>query len=98
MTWQAQGDRIELVTAGTAVASASWRGGLGCLTITGLSGTPDFEMSPDSGTTWLDVKELGTGTPIAAVAAAGMFIFLLPMCLIRMSAGGGAMNVLATGI
>lgn len=89
--------RIPLVTAGTAVTSAKWRGGLGCLLVTGLSGTPDFEMSFD-GTTWVDVKELGTGTEIAAISAAAMFNFLLPACDIRMSAGGGTMGVIAVGI
>jgi hypothetical protein len=99
MTMQAAGDRVQLVLAGTLASPAPlWRGGIGTLIVTGLSGTPNFEMSPDDGTTWITVKETGTNTPISAIAAANAWNFILPQCRIRLSAGGGSMNAFAVGI
>lgn len=98
MTSAAQGDKLTLVNAGTVQPGQRWRGGLGCLIVTGLSGTPNFEMQADDGVTWVPVKELGTGVAISAIAAAAMWLFCVPACTLRLSAGGGAMNATVVGV
>jgi hypothetical protein len=97
MTQAAYGDKVPLVAAGTAVTTAPWRGGLGMLTVTSLNGTPNFEQQAEDGT-WVPVKELGSSAAISAIGAAGTWLFVIPPTNIRMSAGGGTMNVYAIGI
>jgi hypothetical protein len=96
MTRQASGDKVQLVAAGVAVASAAWRGGRGVLTIASFNAGGNFEMQAPDGA-WVGVKDLGAGTAITT-AANGAFNFSAPACRIRMSAGGGSMNVVAVGV
>lgn len=99
MTVAAQGDVVQLVTAGAAVASAAWRGGEGLFIISAFSGAGFFQMQAPDGT-WIGVKDYVTGTAIVVGTPAndGTYIFKLPACRIRVSVGGGAMNVYAIGV
>lgn len=99
MTVQASGDVVQLTAAGTsATAGFAWRGGRGLLMIDGLSGTPSLEAQTPAGS-WVAVRDQNTGGVITGAATSGLcFNFELPACRIRMSAGGGSMNVWAIGV
>lgn len=98
MTIQASGDVVQLIAAGTAVASAAWRGGRGLLMIDNLSGTPSLEAQTPSGA-WVAVRDQNTGGVITGAATTGLcYNFELPACRIRMSTTGGTMNAWAIGV
>lgn len=97
MTSAAQGDVVVLSTAGTSAGAQSWRGGMGCLMVTAPSGTPDFDAQAPDGS-WVPVKDFSTGVAIADIAAAGMWLFLLPACKIRLNNGTTATAAWAVGI
>lgn len=98
MTRAASGDKLQLVIAGTASATGlRWRGGRGVLVISTLTGTPSLEMQLDDGV-WVGVHDLNTGAVVTGGATALHFNVELPACPVRMSAGGGAMNVWLVGV
>lgn len=90
-----QSTPIPLVVAGVAGVSFDWQGGYGSLIVSALSGTPDFQCSVDNGASWVSIANLGSGALLTAIAAGGAYPFMVGPCRIRMSAGGGAMNVFA---
>ncbi len=97
MTSAAQGDVVNLATAGTVNATVQkWRGGHGLLMIDTFNAGGNFEAQTPSGA-WVGVRDLNSGAAITS-AASGAFNFCLPACPIRMSAAGGTMNVNAVGI
>jgi hypothetical protein len=97
MTRAAQGDSVQLVTAGTAATSKPWRGGAAVLLIDNLSGTPSLEIQTPSGA-WVAAHDLNTGGVVTGGATALMFNLMLPACNARLSAGGGTMNAWLIGV
>lgn len=101
MTWQASGDVVPLILAGTQQGGTSgqaWRGGRGLLMIDNLSGTPSLEAQTPSGA-WVAVRDQNTGGVVTGAATTGLcYNFELPACRIRMSTTAGAMNAWAIGI
>lgn len=97
MTIQAQGDKLQLVTAGTASAAQPWRGGRGVLLVSNFSGAGALQIVAEDGGV-IPVKDITAGTPVAVGAANVMFNVELPACRVQMSAGGGTMNVWLVGI
>ncbi len=96
MTTQAQGDKLQLVTAGTASAAQPWRGGRGILLVSNFSGVGALQIVAEDGGV-IPVKDIN-GVAVVVAAANVMFNVELPACRVQMSAGGGAMNVWLVGI
>lgn len=96
MTRAAQGDVVQLVTAGVAAANGNWRGGRGLLIIADFNAGATFQIQAPDGT-WVDVKDIASSAAINTAANAS-FNFELPAGPIRMSAGGGTMDVWAVGV
>lgn len=97
MTSAAQGDVVQIATAGTASSAGfSWRGGLAAILVDNLSGTPSVEIQTPSGA-WVAAHDLN-GDVITAGATDLHFTATLPACKVRLSAGGGAMNAWLVGI
>lgn len=98
MTRAAQGDVVQLVTAGTGTtAGKPWRGGHGVLIIDNLSGTPSLELQTPSGA-WVACRDLNSGAVVTAGASALMFNVCLPACNVRLSTTGGSMNAWIVGV
>lgn len=96
MTIQAQGDKLQLVTAGTASAAQPWRGGRGVLLISNFSGVGALQVVAEDGGV-IPVKDIN-GVAVVVAAANAMFNVELPACRVQMSAGGGTMSVWLVGI
>jgi hypothetical protein len=96
------GDRLALMTAGVAAAvPPRWRGGKGVLVSYGgtAAGTETFQFSPDEGTTWINIREIGGGGS-PAIAAGGMMVNfeLPPGAALRVSAVWTSGNAIAVGV
>lgn len=76
------------LTANGFTDPAFWAGGRGSFAAFGTfgGGTAKLQMSPDNGTTWLDVDR--SGDSYVTLNANGNGDFELPPCLLRVSLAG----------
>lgn len=96
------GDAVQLVDGATN-NTCEWRGGKGAMIVYGgtVPSTVDLQMSPDNGTTWIDVYCDGRNDQKVSVdGAAGCVNFVLPRCYIRtnQTSGWGSGVAWAVGI
>ncbi|RQH14925.1 hypothetical protein [Bradyrhizobium sp. RP6] len=73
------------LTANGATDPVRWFGGRGSVSVWGTfgGGTVTLQMSPDSGTTWLDVDR--TGDSFVTFTTPGVAGFELAPCLLRVN-------------
>lgn len=76
------------LTANGASASVPWRGGIGSVAAWGNfgGGTVSLQMSPDNGTTWINVDR--SGDTYVTYTANGQGDFQLGLCLLRFNLAG----------
>lgn len=76
------------LTANGAAGPVRWSGGTGKVTVWGTlgGGTVTLQMSPDNGTTWLNVDR--AGDTYVTFSAPGGGVFELGLCLIRFNLTG----------
>jgi hypothetical protein len=79
--------QVNLIANG-ATPSLAWYGGRGSVTVWGNfgGGTATLQMSPDVGTTWINVDE--TGDAFVTFTASGDGGFELGLCLLRVNLTG----------
>lgn len=90
-------ERLDLVTAGSAVTQAKWGGGKGVVVVhvAGSISAGVLQMLVDG--VWVPCKDIN-GSAITFTGAIGMFNFELPETFLRMSGTLTGSSVLACGI
>lgn len=86
------------MTTNTSSAAIKWDGGRGVFMAWGTwgGGTLTLQMSPDDGTTWVNVDR--TGDTFCTLTANGQGGFELPKCQLRVTLAGSTAASINSGV